>query len=276
MVDRIHCLVEGDGPPVVLIHGWASSMGEWTLLRPALLQAGYRIYVLDLPGHGDSLKPATAQSCRAGWVFNLLQDWVESLQLSLPPVLVGHSFGGYLSLRYASLHPQATGGLVLIAPLYTVRQLPWEVSWCMRQAGFSARILKMTPRWLLERSARFNQGANARFSPAVRQQIARDFKRASPYIFYLPLSIQSLDFELRQIKMPALVLWGDRDLSLQARYFPPLVGTLPQASGICFLGAGHQPHLTVTQAVHAQIVNFLEGVFLHSVIGFPNRHPVDI
>lgn len=91
-------------PRIVFVHGTESSASEWDTYR-ALLPA-LDVSAIDLPGHGDRIDvPFTTDSA--------MQAIGEGVQGASPVILVGHSLGGYLATRYASLHPGAIAGLVL-------------------------------------------------------------------------------------------------------------------------------------------------------------------
>jgi len=106
----MHLLVDGDGPPVVLNHGFADDCGTFDAQLPAL--AGRRVCRWDLPGHGRSMAgggPATRETA-LHWL-----DAAIAAAGSGPAVLVGHSLGGYLSLCRTVLDPAAVAGLVLVS-----------------------------------------------------------------------------------------------------------------------------------------------------------------
>ena len=81
-----------------------------------MAKPGSTVYALDLPGHGDSSKPPQRAAYTSDAVYRAFSAWLESLDLAQPPVLVGHSLGGYLSLRYACDHPDWVSRLALIDP----------------------------------------------------------------------------------------------------------------------------------------------------------------
>ena len=107
---------QGQGSPVVLIHGLAASYHTWDDFVPELLQDGYACYALDLLGHGDSPKPPS-RTYKMEWLFDHFSTWMESLQLAEAPILVGHSLGGYLALEYARRFPSRPRSLILVNPL---------------------------------------------------------------------------------------------------------------------------------------------------------------
>lgn len=100
----------GQGRPVVLLHGVASSSRIWLLVGPRLGERD-RVFALDQRGHGESAKPAS------GYDFpSVVADaaaFIETLGLDRP-VVVGHSWGGNVAVELAATHPDAVAGLVLV------------------------------------------------------------------------------------------------------------------------------------------------------------------
>ncbi|HEX3807348.1 MAG TPA: alpha/beta fold hydrolase [Gaiellaceae bacterium] len=103
---RLRVFEGGEGPPLLLLHGFGGAAWNWTEVAPLL--AGRRLLIPDLPGHGAS-GPLAAPSL-AGFA-----DAVAGL-LDEPAGVVGHSLGGVVALRLAERHPALVRGLVLAAP----------------------------------------------------------------------------------------------------------------------------------------------------------------
>ena len=91
---------QGEGPPVIMIHGIAASLHDWDDLIPELAKNGYASYALDLLGHGDSPK-LDSRAYQMDWLFEHFSRWMKSLHLTQPAILIGHSLGGYIALEYA-------------------------------------------------------------------------------------------------------------------------------------------------------------------------------
>ncbi|HGL6716082.1 alpha/beta fold hydrolase [Burkholderia contaminans] len=114
---RLHHYEAGEGRPVVFIHGsgpGASGFSNFKHNVPAFAAAGYRAIVVDLPGYGQSSKPAD--------VAYTLDFFVDALHAQLtalgigPAVLLGNSLGGAIALKYALDHPDDVDGLIMMAP----------------------------------------------------------------------------------------------------------------------------------------------------------------
>lgn len=99
------------GTPLVLLHGITSSARGWWRVAPQLAQLGYRVYALDLPGHGQS---ELFGEHRIDRVASLIAEALVTLKLDTPAV-VGHSWGGAVALALASSMPVAR--LALVDPL---------------------------------------------------------------------------------------------------------------------------------------------------------------
>lgn len=105
---------EGEGPVVVLVHGIASSSVTFQELVPRLV-GSHRVVAVDILGFGESPSPVGAQytideHARA------LHSTIDSLRLSAPFVLVGHSLGSLIAARYTAEHPREVAKLVLVSP----------------------------------------------------------------------------------------------------------------------------------------------------------------
>ena len=103
---RIRVFEGGDGPPLLLVHGFGGAAWNFSELAPLL--AARRLLIPDLPGHGASAPlPAPSMSGFADAIAAILPE---------PAGVVGHSMGGVVALRLAERHPHLVRGLVLAAP----------------------------------------------------------------------------------------------------------------------------------------------------------------
>ena len=102
---RPHVDEHGVGPKVcVLVHGMMGSAESWWRLTPELVEAGYRVLALDLPGHGRSDRDRSLTVERAA---DSVVETIGELTTQAPAVAIGHSFGGAVLAAAASrLHPQ--------------------------------------------------------------------------------------------------------------------------------------------------------------------------
>jgi len=151
-VHALHWQPPQASPSIVLLHGLASNARIWELCAPRLAAAGFDTWAIDLRGHGLSGKP------KAGYNFPALRrdldSWLRAHRLQRP-LLVGHSWGAYVAVDYASHHTEGAGrprGLVLVdGALREMASAP-GASWpAVRRDLAPPRLTGLTIEQLLQR-----------------------------------------------------------------------------------------------------------------------------
>ncbi len=261
----VNYIQQGEGAPVIMIHGVAASLHDWDDLIPELSRSGYACYALDLLGHGDSPK-LDSRSYRMEWLFRHFLNWVTSLRLTQPAILIGHSLGGYLALEYARRFSAWTRGLVLVDPLYSRSQLPPLLRRTYGRTGLSSLIVSKIPEWMFRAvvdvtsiAMGHSVGGAHSLPERVRAQTALDYTRTAPGVYHVPNTVEDLTPYLSSISIPTLVVWGERDQTLSPLSFTKLVNAMPRAFGRSFR-AGHVPHQSNAQEFDQLVLKFLKEI----------------
>lgn len=118
-----------DLPPMLLLHGLASSAHIWNLVAPLLAASGYLVTALDQRGHGESDKPGTGYDFATIVADDI--DVVEALEIE-HPIIVGHSWGAMVALQFAATHVEQVTSLVLVDG--ATNQLSSRPGWSREQA----------------------------------------------------------------------------------------------------------------------------------------------
>jgi pimeloyl-ACP methyl ester carboxylesterase len=264
--------VAGEGPPLVLVHGFGASLGHWRKNIPALAAEGYRVFALDLLGFGASAKPPLDYSLEL-WQ-QLLQDFWQTF-IGEPTVFVGNSIGALLSLIMAVEHPDLSRGAVLLNCAgglnHRPEELPLPLRWLM---GTFSRVVN-TPgvgQFLFNQVRRPSQIRRTlhqvyRNHEAITEELVDLLYQPScdptahsvfAAILRAPAgpSPQQL---LPHLKRPLLVLWGEDDPWTPlagGRLFEQYAGPAPvQFQGIA--QTGHCPHDERPEVVNALVLNWL-------------------
>jgi len=255
----------GQGVPVIMIHGLAASSHDWDELTPELAKNNYSAYALDILGHGESPKP-NSRTYQMDWLFEHFSNWMQSLRLTEPAILIGHSLGGYLALEYARRVSAWTRGLILVNPFYSLSQLPLLVRQTYRHPTLSGFVMSSLPEWMFRvvvdaASIHIGHGTGAIHSlpDHIRAQTALDYTRTAPGAYSFINTGTDLTESLSNISIPTLVVWGDHDQTLAPASFKKMVDIMPRAIGKT-IQAGHVPHQSNAKEFNQIALEFLRGL----------------
>jgi pimeloyl-ACP methyl ester carboxylesterase len=111
---HLHVTVDGDGPSIVLLHGWPDTSVLWSEVTPDLIEAGYRVVAPDLRGCGRSDKPIDLASYQ---MHHLIADVASVIEATgkEKAVLVGHDWGAALAWGVALLRPELVERIVVVS-----------------------------------------------------------------------------------------------------------------------------------------------------------------
>lgn len=113
--NRIHYVEEGEGRPILFLHGLGGQLHHFRHTLFGRLDPGYRLIALDRPGSGYSVRARNATG-RLPEQAEIVRRFIETLGLERP-LVVGHSLGGAITLTLAVEHPEVISGIALLAPL---------------------------------------------------------------------------------------------------------------------------------------------------------------
>ncbi len=262
---RLAYLDEGQGPPLILIHGFGGSMWQWEY-QSSELARDFRVITLDLLGSGFSDKPDLEY--RPEEVLRFFRGFMDALHVDRA-TLVGSSMGAGVALGMALTAPERVDRLILIGGLPArvkeklaspvVRQAMESSApiWLVRLAGWVAgssvtdRVLReivhdhsLLTDAVLARSGR-NRRAGNYLGPALA--VART----------VPLWESDYAPRLATIRHPTLVLWGEHDKVFPMAVGQELAGVIPAAQFVVIHDAGHIPQWERPEPVNHAIRRFL-------------------
>lgn len=254
-------VADGDGKPVILIHGLPSSLDEWHDFFTDLSGAGFKPMAMDLLGHGRSPRPGSARCYTVDHYYAFFCQWMDSQKLATPVSLVGHSFGGHLALRYAAEFPDRVDRLALINPFLSFDQMTLVNRLVFRFPSFAAALYSRVPAFLIRCFVWLGSLESGRFlrsslTQADFESMLLDYHRCSPLVVHIPLSVWDEAIPYPQIQMPVLLLWGVKDMTLKVLWFERASSKMPNCQTARVAG-GHYPHRTNYDEVSPVILGFL-------------------
>jgi pimeloyl-ACP methyl ester carboxylesterase len=201
IVDSLHIsgLDSGSGKTALLLHGWGNDHRSLTQIADSL--KGYRVIAPDLPGFGGS------QSPKEVWGVNEYAEFVvkllDKLEVKEVELLIGHSFGGRISVYMAGTGMIPIDRLVLMAShgLPEPKTIKGMMIWSL------ARLGKLMPKFIRQPVGRRFTSSDFRAAQGIMQDV---FKK---------VIAQDATTQARAIKCPTLLIYGSED-----RITPPLMG----------------------------------------------------
>lgn len=254
---RIRYVDEGDGPPVVLVHGFASSLNSWDAVRPVLLDRGYRVIALDLKGFGWSGRPPGDYSPEEQ--ARIVLDLMDRLGVERA-ALVGHSWGASVVLSTALAAPDRVSRIALYDAYVYEEQLPTLFHWA-KVDGVGEVLFAA---FYDERPA--DKMSNAFYDPLVIDQeqvdavvaaLDRPGTRAAALAAVRGMDFDELGPRYREVEQPVLLLWGREDAVTPVGYAERLVTELPDATLRVYPRCGHFPMIEAFRASTRALVAFL-------------------
>jgi pimeloyl-ACP methyl ester carboxylesterase len=257
---RVRYVRRGAGPPLVLVHGIASSVYSWAEVIPALAET-HDVIAFDLPGFGGSDIPPPPFS--ADRYPNVLGSLLDALGLDRVR-LVGHSLGGAVASAFAAAAPGRVERLVLIDSAgYNLA--PADRPWLLRVAGAPgvAGLLEKLPvrRRFLTLGLRQVFHDDARVTPERVEEYAAPLFRPGAAGFMGRLlrgaSALGLPEAIGRIRAPTLVVWGDQDTWAPLADADRFVAAIPGARKAVIAGCGHIPQEERPQELVGLLTEFL-------------------
>ena len=245
--------VEGDGPGIVLLHGWSHSADTWRPLLDELAARGRRAIAVDLPGFGEAtpLQPGAVLPQLDAFAAELVTMWAEGE----PVVIAGASLGGCLALRLAE-HPGELklAGVVPVAP--DGLEVP---SWFdpIEEDPLVRKLLSLPVPVPGEFVRRAHSGAHRAFAFSDAQRAMVDaFGRDGATRADIAALLQSgrelapellnAPFDLVGIRCPVLLVWGAYDRMVPHSDARMALDALPTTQVELIENCGHQPQLEAT------------------------------
>ncbi len=262
---RVHYQEAGERntslPPLILIHGFASSTLVWSKVFLPLAEAGFRVIALDMLGFGYSGKPRKAEYTIGGQA-KLVISLLERLGIRRA-TLVGSSYGGAVAATCALDYPQRIDRLVLIGTVNNNRPLNYKLMRVFGSPLFgdvvsplligSRRLLRRRMKQVYDRHAWVldERRVDARHLPlraaGTQRAIIRTVRN---------WDAERISRDAHLIRKPTLLLWGENDREIPLADGERLHEEIPGSRLIVFLNCGHLPHEEYPEAFTKVVADF--------------------
>jgi pimeloyl-ACP methyl ester carboxylesterase len=246
---KINYYEAGQGPPIILLHGFGGCSYSWRFLAPALAE-DHRVFTLDLKGYGLSDKPEDGKYAVSDQA-DMVAAFIRSQDLH-DLVIMGHSMGGgvtlmtYLKLRED--HPERIKRLVLIDSAGYPQKMPWFI-WLAKLPGVGTVGGKVISPWFATymvlrkcyyyddkiTDEQIDTYAYYGSLPGSREAVVQTAKQI------VPDDIDALINQYKTISVPVLIIWGEEDKVVPLEVGKQFKRDIPNSQLVILPKCGHMP-----------------------------------
>jgi len=248
---RIHYYTLGPekGRPVVMVHGLGGRAEDWEKLAPYLRKAGYRVYLPDLPGFGQSERP-TNFSYSVTDQSKIVVGFLDALGLKQVD-LGGWSMGGWIVQLVAANNPERVSRLMLFDSAGLHVKPEWDTKLF---TPISPAEIEKLDKLLMPHP------------PRLPNFVARDIMRVSrehAWVMHRSLDTmlqgrETTDDLLPHLKMPVLIVWGEVDQITPLSEGKNIHKLIPQSQMDVVAGCGHLAPNECAKVIGPEVIRFLK------------------
>lgn len=224
-----------DGKAIVLLHGWGQNVAMMTMLGEPF-KKDYRIIAIDFPGFGESDEPTNVMD--VGDYTLVVEELLKKLDVK-EPILVGHSFGGRVSVKFASRNKVSK--VILLSPALRSHD----------KKGVKTKVLK---------SLKKVPGIKSLEGWAKNHVGSRDYRAASPVMKQVLVKTVNEDLSeaAKKIKAPVILIYGDNDAEVPEEDTKLYERLIPDCGLIKYEGCTHYAYLERLNQTVSIISNFIK------------------
>ena len=227
---KVNYIVDGQGQDVILLHGWGQNIEAFKMVHNHLADR-FRVFTLDFPGFGQSDMPPVP------W---MVEDYVQTVELFVKqlgiqnPILIGHSFGGRVSIVYASRNPVKKVILVDSAGIKPKRSLKYYAK--VYTFKTAKHLLKLPI--INRKEEELLQKLRGKFGSS-------DYKSISGVLQQTMVRVVNEDLQpfMLKISAPTLLIWGENDTATPVSDAKIMEKKIPDAGLVVLKDCGHFSYL---------------------------------
>lgn len=243
--------VQGEGIPVVLMHGWGCNHTTLASVE-RMLTPFFRVYNVDFPGFGGSSEPDCVWGVED--YTRLIEEWIKAEGIEYP-ILLGHSFGGRVGIIYASRNNVRK---MILADAAGVKPT--------RTPGYYYKVYSYKLMKKLVRLALGPVKGDELLAKYRKRVGSSDYNSASQMMRRIMSRVVNEDLRkfMPKVGCPTLLIWGANDTATPVKDAKIMEKLIPDAGLVVFEGAGHYSFLDNPYGFEAVVKSFLKEEIMHN------------
>ena len=242
----LNYIVEGEGNPIVVLHGWGCSIDT---VRPIIniLNGKYKVYALDLPGFGNSQEPKDVIGSFE--YAEIVREFLSKMNIS-KATFVGHSHGGRISIIMGAKYPELVDKIVLIDSAGLIPK---------RGPEYYIKVYSFKALRYIYKNLFFWIKNEERMEKFYKKFGSDDYQNSSGVMRRILVKVVNEDLKplLKDIKASTLIIWGENDDATPLYMAKIMEKEIKDSGLVVFEGAGHYSYLDDYNKFVAVIKAFL-------------------
>jgi pimeloyl-ACP methyl ester carboxylesterase len=235
---KVHYKVAGEGPAILILHGWGSSSESWLNVQGLLAKAGLKVFLPDLPGFGQTTVPQEPWSITD--YMKWINEFTEAVDLNNFS-LFGHSFGGRVAIKFSVTFPNKLESLILCDSAGLKTELSFKRALLKRFENVS-KILPIEVR---------NKASDMFLANTDYVKAKGVMKRTMENVIGEDLSPY-----LSEIRSKTLIIWGQTDKMVPVKYAHVFHEGIKNSVLQIIPETGHSPHLQAPDKLVNTLLEF--------------------
>jgi pimeloyl-ACP methyl ester carboxylesterase len=244
---RINYKIAGQGPAILILHGWGGSSDSWVEVQQILAEKEYKVIAPDFSGFGKSITPPAPWGIKE--YVEVILKFTEKLGLD-KFILVGHSFGGRIAIRFTHEHPEKVEKLILCnsAGIKPNPGIKTTIVFILARIGNAI----LSPKYLV----RLKDLTRNIFYSFLRK---KDYVKANKMMREIMKKVlnEDLSADLVDIKNRTLIIWGEKDKMVPVKYAYVFKEKISNSKLEIIPKIGHSPHLEGPEKLAVRILSFI-------------------
>jgi len=262
---KMHYVDIGKGKPIVLVHGFSDSTYCWHNNINELIDAGFRLIIVDQPGMGKSEIPPEPYTYSIENQSKEIIRLTEKLHLE-EFSLIGHSMGGGIVLYISYLYPQKVMNTIAIDP--ACFRLPKRI--LLTYPGMTHIASVFAGRWAVKMALKDVYYHDDKVDDKLIDEYTRPMVKPNYVKMLCSLSRQYFSDEFdhmvdnyNKMNIPLLIIWGEQDKWIPVEYGIKLHEKTPNSQLVILNNCGHNSHQECSARVNSRIMKFYHN---HNVL----------
>ena len=258
---NVHYKIEGEGNPIVLIHGTGSVLQTWDEWTDSLVRHNYKVIRLDMPGFGIT-GPRKDNDYSIKMYVNFLDKFMQKIGIDTF-ALSGNSLGGEIAWCYAATFPQKVKELILVDPsgFYAKDKKNGAIVFKLARIKWMAALMsKIDTKMIVEKTVKDVYEDDSKIKPSTVQMYYDMSLRAGNRASF-SARVQQIGKEVlppvSAIHSPTLIMWGKQDKLIDismAEHFK----AIPNSTLIVYEGVGHSPQEEIPAKSVSDVLSFMK------------------